>query len=169
VGTAVTKVVKTDDRRKGNGFPGLRVDTDDSTKDKIVGCLKPIMDTMDPSFNLEDDDVTDSTQTLFGLVSNKLQFDGTWCVQSPSCKQQVHTCTFGSTSSGRLCGRAPSATLHFLAPFLVPFLEPLLKNPKRTKQATVKQYQRALCRVHPNNGCAGNAHALDHTPTMIET
>jgi len=52
--------------RKGNGFPGLRIDASQSTTSLIAQCLKPALALTNPGFNL---DKVKETQTLYGLVN----------------------------------------------------------------------------------------------------
>jgi hypothetical protein len=64
-----------DDPRKGNGFPGLRVDAVNSAKEQTKACLRPILELVNPNFSLRD---AETVQTLYGLVDKNLQPGGIW-------------------------------------------------------------------------------------------
>jgi hypothetical protein len=65
-----------DDPRKGNGFPGLRVDAAAAAKTQTQTCLAPILELVNPAFPALPDAAL--VQTLYGLVDKKLQPGGIW-------------------------------------------------------------------------------------------
>ena len=56
---------KKHDKRKGNGFPGLRADIHRTHSPRIIKCLEPVMAIIDPKTNLHK---MRDVQTLFGLL-----------------------------------------------------------------------------------------------------
>ena len=63
------------DIRKGNGFPGLRLDADAGVKHLFNECSRPVLEIIDHDFDFED---LRESQTLYGLVSNEFQPGHVW-------------------------------------------------------------------------------------------
>jgi len=64
------------DPRKGNGFPGFRVDAEPQVSDDIIDCLRPVLKRIDPELLFPGD--LEEVQTLYGLVDWKLQPGKVW-------------------------------------------------------------------------------------------
>ena len=58
------------DARKGNGFPGRRIDASPATQKLFDSCVAPIMKRIDPSFRL---DYLALKQTMFGKTKNDFE------------------------------------------------------------------------------------------------
>jgi len=64
-----------EDVYKGNGFPGLRLDTAPRDARRVTECARPVLALVDPGFDL---DALHTIQTMFGLVDKELQPGRVW-------------------------------------------------------------------------------------------
>ena len=63
------------DIRKGNGFPGLRLDADAEVQALFTACSRPVLEIIDSEFDFDD---LRMTQTMYGLVSKQFQPGHVW-------------------------------------------------------------------------------------------
>jgi hypothetical protein len=64
-----------EDVYKGNGFPGLRLDTAPRDARRVTECARPVLALVDPGFDL---DALHTIQTMYGLVDKELQPGRVW-------------------------------------------------------------------------------------------